>query len=96
MDEQQERDLRKTAERRADARLAFRTHVIVYAAVIGGLAAVNLMTSPGYLWFGWAAFGWGIGVLAHGLATFGYVGNQREKLVEQEIARMRAELMDRK
>jgi len=39
--------------------------------VIGVLAMVNLLTYPRYLWFAWAAFGWGIGLAAHGLQVFG-------------------------
>ena len=38
--------------------------------VIAVLAAINLFTSPGYLWFLWAALGWGIGVAVHGLSVF--------------------------
>jgi hypothetical protein len=29
------------------------------------------MTSPGYWWFLWAMFGWGIGVGFHALGVFG-------------------------
>ena len=49
---------------------AFYGHAIIYAIVILGLAIINVMTSTDYLWFLWAAFGWGIGIAAHGLAVF--------------------------
>jgi transcriptional regulator with XRE-family HTH domain len=49
----------------------FYLHLAQYVIVIGVLAVVNLLTFPHYLWFGWAAFGWGIGVMAHGLQVFG-------------------------
>ena len=89
MDDDDELRLRKIAERRADAKLAFRSHAIVYVAVNAGLAAINLTTSPQYFWFGWPLVGWGIGLLAHGLATFGYAGGERERMVEAELARLR-------
>ena len=49
---------------------SFYIHAIQYAVVITGLAAVNLLTSPDYLWFLWAAFGWGVGLAVHGLGVF--------------------------
>ncbi len=36
----------------------------VYAIVNGGLVALNLAVSPGYLWSAWVAAAWGIGVFA--------------------------------
>jgi transcriptional regulator with XRE-family HTH domain len=48
----------------------FYVHLIQYVVVIAGLAAINLIVSPKYLWFLWAAFGWGIGLLMHGFRTF--------------------------
>lgn len=53
---------------------AFYMHALTYVLVIGFLAALNLITSPGRLWFLWAAFGWGIGVCAHGFNTFALCG----------------------
>jgi transcriptional regulator with XRE-family HTH domain len=49
---------------------AFYMHLAQYVVVIGALAVVNLLTFPHYLWFAWAAFGWGIGVVAHGIQVF--------------------------
>lgn len=48
----------------------FYMHLIQYAAVITLLAIINLVTSPGYLWFLWPALGWGIGIASHALSTF--------------------------
>ena len=47
-----------------------------YVVVIAGLAAMNLLTSPGYLWFLWAAFGWGMGVTGEAVKLFGLPGMQ--------------------
>jgi len=33
------------------------------------LIAVNLIFTPDKLWFYWPLLGWGIGILAHGLAV---------------------------
>ena len=49
---------------------AFYLHLGQYALVIAGLAVINLMTSPGYLWFIWPAVGWGLGIAMHGLRVF--------------------------
>lgn len=43
-------------------------HALTFALVIGGLAILNLATSPHYPWFIWPMFGWGIGLAKHGLA----------------------------
>ncbi len=45
--------------------------LISYAAVMVFLALVNLLTSPDYLWFLWAALGWGIALAFHWLDVFG-------------------------
>lgn len=42
----------------------FSTYVLVNAILI----AVNLLLTPGKLWFIWPLLGWGIGILAHGIA----------------------------
>lgn len=91
MSDDNEARLRKIAERRADAKLGFRSHLIAYVVVNAGLAVVNLLTSPGYLWFLWAMVGWGIGLVAHGLSVYAFTGDHREKLVEKEMARLRGD-----
>ncbi|MEN9895706.1 MAG: hypothetical protein RIR97_1558, partial [Pseudomonadota bacterium] len=45
-------------------------HAAEYGITIGGLAIVNLLTFPEYLWFLWVAFAWGIGLAFHGLRVF--------------------------
>ncbi len=55
----------ETTERdRAFRRL--RRHVLIYAAVIGALFLIDLLT-PGPLWFLWPMFGWGFALAAHWL-----------------------------
>jgi len=44
-------------------------HFSAYVLVNAILIAVNLLTTPDRLWFYWPLLGWGIGILAHGLAV---------------------------
>jgi len=48
----------------------FYSHLITYILVICGLFVMNFIISPGYIWAKWAAFGWGIGIISHGLSVF--------------------------
>lgn len=48
----------------------FYSHLITYVIVISCLFALNLILQPGYIWAKWAAFGWGIGVISHGISVF--------------------------
>ena len=45
-----------------------------YVLVNAALSAINYLTNPGRIWYSWATFGWGIGLLAHGLAVFAFGG----------------------
>jgi transcriptional regulator with XRE-family HTH domain len=69
----------------------FYIHLVIYGIVIGFLAVVNLMTYHHYLWFIWAALGWGIGILAHGLRVFDKVpflnGDWERREVEKYLGR---------
>jgi transcriptional regulator with XRE-family HTH domain len=69
----------------------FYGHAIRYALIISLLAVINLVTYPKYLWFLWTMGGWGIGLLAHGLSTFGFIswfGPEWEKRqVEKRLGR---------
>lgn len=48
----------------------FYAHFAQYLLVNLFLAGINLVFSPGYLWFLWVTFGWGIGVASHALSVF--------------------------
>lgn len=63
------KDEEKTIEYVRDLK-GFYSHLITYILVIGGLFFLNLITSPEYIWAKWAAFGWGIGIVSHGLSVF--------------------------
>ncbi len=59
------------AHRRVQALRGFYIHLIVYTLVNMGLLVLNLLVSPGSLWFYWPLLGWGIGLLAHAVSVFG-------------------------
>ena len=58
------------------------THFLVYVLVNAGLYTFNMVSSPGRIWFGWATFGWGIGLVAHAVSVFacrGFLGTKWEE-----------------
>ena len=58
------------ARGRAEAKYGFFVHALVFAAVMGLLVVINLLTSPGTLWFVWPLIGWGLAVALHGARVF--------------------------
>ena len=74
---------------RVEARLAFYRHVMIYVVVNLLLTALNLIRNPDHLWFQWVIFGWGIGLLAHGLHVYSYrwFGSRREQMIQRELQR---------
>ncbi len=77
------------ATRRAKSLRNFYTNVITFAAVNIGLFVINIVTSPGSLWFYWVTIFWGIGLLFHALDVFTfrgrYLGKEWEKNKAKEI-----------
>ena len=65
MDESYER-----AKKRVEELKGFYGHLIAYIVVNVFLAIVNLLTTPGFWWFHFVTFFWGIGLVAHGLSVF--------------------------
>ena len=49
---------------------AFYSNLISYVVVNVILIIINLITSPGSLWFFWVTIFWGIGILIHGVHVF--------------------------
>lgn len=59
------------AKERVEELKKFYSHLTSYIIVISGLAILNYFTDGWrYMWFLWAAFGWGIGIVAHAVGTF--------------------------
>jgi hypothetical protein len=81
------------ARRRVAALRGLYIHLTVYVLVNALLVVINLVTTPGTWWFYWVLLGWGIGLLAHGIAVFGF-GNGGWLGREWEDRKVR-EYMDR-
>ena len=79
------------ASKRVAAKMSFFIHLTIYVVINLLLVVINLVTSPGHLWFYWALFGWGIGLFFHGLSVFffGRLDNIKERMIEKEMARMK-------
>ena len=58
------------AQKRVKEIREFYEHLTVYLLCNPIVIVVNLMTSPGYLWFIWCVAGWGFAIVMHGLKVF--------------------------
>ena len=69
----------------------FYTHLGSYITTVILLFVINYIVTPGYIWAWWAAMGWGIGVISHGLSVFevfNFYGPDWEKRqVEKRLGR---------
>ncbi len=71
----------REARRRVRNLRGFYTHALAFAAVNAGLLVVDLATSRGGPWLGWATLGWAFGLLMHGVSVFvcgGWLGPEWE------------------
>ncbi|MCC2634699.1 MAG: hypothetical protein K0S48_2585, partial [Ramlibacter sp.] len=84
-------DLERLARRRAGAKLGWYIHAGVYIAVNLGLATLSAMS--GRHWAIFPAFGWGIGLLVHGIVVFVVTGGV---VFESLVARERRQLAAQK
>ncbi|RZJ65791.1 MAG: histidine kinase [Flavobacterium sp.] len=76
------------AQKRVEEIKGFYGNLASYIIFMGGLMALNLITSPEYFWFLWPAIGWGLGVAFHGMKVFNYMpflGNDWEEKKIREI-----------
>jgi hypothetical protein len=76
---------RDRAIRRIRAKRGFWLHVGLYLATNALLLAVWALTWTGYFWPGWVLLGWGIGLLAHGLAVFVVWRPISEERIQREV-----------
>ncbi len=59
------------AKERVEKMKKFYSNLTSYVLVISFLAIINYWTNDwSYMWFLWAAFGWGIGIIFHAIDTF--------------------------
>lgn len=62
------------AKKRVEDIRGFYTHLGIYIIINVLLVIINLLTSPGALWFYWVTLFWGVGIAFHALDVF--VGNR--------------------
>jgi uncharacterized membrane protein YecN with MAPEG domain len=60
----------KKAKRRVEELKKFYGNVVTYVAINIILIIINLVTSPGTLWFYWVTIFWGIAILLHASRVF--------------------------
>jgi sensor histidine kinase YesM len=61
----------------------FYGNLISYAIVIPVLIIINLKTYSKFQWFWFPMFGWGLGLLFHGLGVFGYGKSWEERKIQE-------------
>lgn len=79
-------ELERLARKRASAKMGWSIHALVFVAVNAGLALASGLS--GHSWAVFPAFGWGLGLLIHGLVVFlgGAGTGLRQRLLERERA----------
>ena len=79
------------ARKRVEAKIGFFKHLAVYVGVNLLLVIINLLSSRHTIWFVWPLFGWGIGLVIHGLAVFAFSGpsGMKERMIQKEMERQR-------
>ncbi len=60
----------ESARARAEAKYKFFVHVAVFLAVMLLLVIIDMLTSPGVIWFIWPLVGWGLAVVLHGAKVY--------------------------
>ena len=84
-------DLERRAKQRADMKMGFYVHALVYVLVNGGLFVLAMAGD----WARWQAIpmaAWGLGLAIHGLVVFVSLrgGGLRERMLAQEIERLKS------
>jgi hypothetical protein len=73
------------ARRRVREIRGFYLHVAVFVVINTLLHVINFMAAPTVYWAFWPLLGWGIGLLAHGLATYRWMPFVGKKWEERKI-----------
>lgn len=79
----------RRAKARVEERLGFYRHATIYVVVNLFLIGLNWIRTPDHWWAVWPVFGWGIGLLAHGLSVYSYRwgGPTKEAMIQREMER---------
>lgn len=88
------------AKKRAEAKIGFYIHAIIFAGVNSLLFLIDILASPEKLWFYWPLMGWGSGLLLHFIGVF-YLpqkkpphgskkeGTLKDRLIAKELEAMK-------
>lgn len=76
------------AKQRVEEIKGFYQHLLVYVLVNVFLFVLNILTSPGSLWFFWPLLGWGIGIVAHAATVFACGGLLGKEWEERKIKQL--------
>jgi hypothetical protein len=85
----EEQDALREARERVSTKIGFYIHLFIYIIVNIALYLINRATYSEYQWFWWVLFGWGIGIVAHGVQVFIYLSNIRERMVAKELEKIK-------
>lgn len=66
-------------KKQANTKVKFRTHLIIYLAVISLLTIINLTITHGYFWAKWPILGWGIAIVIHAISAYSPSSNASVK-----------------
>ena len=86
-------DIDRIARKRAGAKLGWYSHAALYLAVNLFLLAVSNVGFGSHRWTPFPMFGWGLGLLLHGVSVFvlGTGSGLRERMVRKERERLQRE-----
>ncbi|MBW2323299.1 MAG: adenylate/guanylate cyclase domain-containing protein [Deltaproteobacteria bacterium] len=62
-----------------ESKVKFYKHLYIFLGVTGFFLFINLITSPGTLWFCWPVFPWGVGLFIHWIHAMGFKAVREEK-----------------
>ena len=76
------------AKKRVEDIRGFYHHLLIYVLVNAFLFVLNILTSPGDLWFYWPLLLWGIGIVAHAASVFASGGLWGKDWEERKIKQL--------
>lgn len=88
--EYSEKDAYYKAKKRVEEMKGFYGNLLSYCLVIPFLIFINYRTSWGFQWFWFPMLGWGMGLVFHGFAVFGYGKSWEERKIQEIIDREKA------
>lgn len=91
IDPNSDRELRRRAEARVEAREGFTAHLVVFVAVNALLWGIWAFTGANLAapWPIFVTVGWGIGLVSHWWAVYGRNDERREAAIQAEMDRLR-------